>query len=399
MDRRDIPEGDRQPPQRQPEIERTIVPSGDPTRELDPMDTAPGVAERPTTTSRPLGGADRSQTISSTPDPAADRTRDALSEAGDRVSATADRAADRAADLADRAGDRVAHMADRASDVASDLAGAAADKAANAVDRVEDTLSSAGHRVASGAESLKDRAGAAMNEVPNPGPVLGSVLGALAGSIGGWWLGRSEPDVESGYTEEDERHYREHFESHRTAHSGMGFDRARVGYVLGHMAARNPAYHGRDFEDVELELRQGFRGDYTMEYEPVRPFVRYAFERREGGVVSAIVGGLAGALGGWWAASTADASSAKLPEAEDEACRVHFATITPSEPGLTYESARPIYTIGFIAARNPSYQGRTFDEIEPDLRRGFTGEYAARYDSMREYARHGYERGTTSSRK
>ena len=61
---------------------------------------------------------------------------------------------------------------------------------------------------------------------------------------------------------------------------------------------------------------------------------------------------------------------------------------------MTYERALPGYTLGYVAAGNPGYRGRRFEEIEPDLRHGFTEEPGTDYDTLRDFTRYGYERGT-----
>lgn len=334
MDKRD-------PANSRADIERTDGPEGT-ERTVIRAGAAGGTMEAPTERQRSTGSQSGKETA-----------RDAKETA----SAAADKVKSKAGDIGDKAGD---------------LASKAGDK-----------LSDTGQRAMQAAASAKDK-------VEMPGPVLSSVLGALAGSLGGWWLGRSEPDEASGYTADDERHYREHFEAHQRP--GVGYDEARTAYLLGHVAARNPEYDGRDFKDVEPDLRQGFRGEYDARWDVIRDYAKHAYERRSGGAIPAVLGALAGALGGWWAASSHDTAS-KMPEEEESAYREHFASSPRRSVGVTYEIVRPYYAIGYIAARNPSYQGRRFEEIEPELRRGFAGEDASRYDTHREYARHAYERG------
>lgn len=108
--------------------------------------------------------------------------------------------------------------------------------------------------------------------------------------------------------------------------------------------------------------------------------------------LGAVVGAIAGTLGGWW--KKAEEEPYELPEAEEQACRTHFASVPVMPPGMTYDLARTGYGLGYIASRNPDYRDRGFDEVEPDLRRGFGGADPADYDSLRDFTRYGYERGT-----
>jgi hypothetical protein len=105
-------------------------------------------------------------------------------------------------------------------------------------------------------------------------------------------------------------------------------------------------------------------------------------------VLGRIVGKIAGRVGGWW--NSAAEAIAELPEEEQQACRVHFEAYTPRPAGLTFERALPGYALGYVAARNPNYRSRRFEEIEPDLRHGLGDDYG----NLREFSRYGFERGT-----
>jgi hypothetical protein len=112
------------------------------------------------------------------------------------------------------------------------------------------------------------------------------------------------------------------------------------------------------------------------------------------GPVGTVIGGIAGAVGGWWAGEKAGRAIEDMGDHEDDYRRHH------SEAGsrdLEYDEARVGYGIGHIAGRNPDYKGRGFDDIEPDLRRGWRHENRD-YDSMRPYVQYGYERTSKISR-
>jgi hypothetical protein len=108
--------------------------------------------------------------------------------------------------------------------------------------------------------------------------------------------------------------------------------------------------------------------------------------------LAVVLGAIAGVVGGWW--KEASSSVPDFPESEDQACRAHFAAITVVPEGMTYDRARNGYALGYIAARNPGYRGRPFDDVELDLRQGFTGERTDEFDALREFARYGYTRGS-----
>lgn len=106
--------------------------------------------------------------------------------------------------------------------------------------------------------------------------------------------------------------------------------------------------------------------------------------------LAVVLGAIAGTLGGWW--KKAAEERFELPKAEEEVCRAHFTTVVVSDE-MPYERARTGYALGYVASRNPGYSGRGFEEIEPELRRGFGDEHAADYDALREFTRYGYSRG------
>lgn len=110
--------------------------------------------------------------------------------------------------------------------------------------------------------------------------------------------------------------------------------------------------------------------------------------------LATVLGAIAGTLGGWWKKASSD--EFELPAAEEAACRAHFTSITVLPAGMDYEQARTGYALGWVASRNPEYRGRGFDEVEPELRRGFGEEHADAYDSLREFTRYGYGRGSGS---
>lgn len=106
------------------------------------------------------------------------------------------------------------------------------------------------------------------------------------------------------------------------------------------------------------------------------------------------LGSIAGTVGGWWRKAADEGQD--MPESEDEVCRAHFMRIAAPPPGMTYDRARPAYAVGYLASRNPGYRGRPFDELELELREGFREDGTGSYDSVRDFARFGYERGSSS---
>lgn len=107
------------------------------------------------------------------------------------------------------------------------------------------------------------------------------------------------------------------------------------------------------------------------------------------------LGTVAGTLGGWWKKAADEGMD--LPQEHDSACRDHFDQIAAPPPGMTYDSARPAYALGYTASRNPEYRGRRYEELEEELRQGFGNSRQQEFDSMREFTRFGYEQGSTGT--
>lgn len=113
-------------------------------------------------------------------------------------------------------------------------------------------------------------AGAGIGSAAGP---IGTIVGGIAGAAGGWWAGEKAGRAVEDMGEHEDS-YREH---HRKTGSNLDYEEARVGYGVGHIAGRNPDYRGRSFDEVEKDLRTGWKHpDY--EYETMRPHVRRGFE-------------------------------------------------------------------------------------------------------------------------
>ena len=111
-----------------------------------------------------------------------------------------------------------------------------------------------------------------------------------------------------------------------------------------------------------------------------------------GGPVGLVIGAIAGAVGGWWAGKgIADGFTDK----DHAAYRAHYDTSPERMADLPYDRVTPAYAAGHLAGRNPDYAGRTFDQVEPDLQRGWTDDIARQHGewpAVRNYARTAFDR-------
>ncbi|HUF26531.1 MAG TPA: hypothetical protein VMM18_06055, partial [Gemmatimonadaceae bacterium] len=116
-----------------------------------------------------------------------------------------------------------------------------------------------------------------------------------------------------------------------------------------------------------------------------------------GGPVGAAIGAIAGAVGGWWAGRGV---ALAISDQDDAAYRAHYESDSAQLADRRYEDLRPAYLAGHLAGRNPDYAGRSFDEVEGDLRRGWTADVARQcgdWTVVRRYARAGFDGARTTS--
>ncbi len=100
-------------------------------------------------------------------------------------------------------------------------------------------------------------AGAAIGSAVGP---IGTIIGGIVGAMGGWWSGRAVAEAATTITGTDDTYYRRNFES--SGRSGTrSYDDVKPAYYLGQMAARNPDYRDRSFNDIETDLKRGWATD------------------------------------------------------------------------------------------------------------------------------------------
>ncbi|MEP6691165.1 MAG: hypothetical protein ABJD07_08405 [Gemmatimonadaceae bacterium] len=122
-------------------------------------------------------------------------------------------------------------------------------------------------------------AGAAIGSLAGP---IGTIIGGIAGAASGWWAGRTVSEAMTGYTPEDDKHYRDSYEKSSDRLADRSYDDVRPAYQLGHVAAANPDYSGKKFDEIEGDLRKGWDSagqKAKHEWEHVRGYVNDAYTR------------------------------------------------------------------------------------------------------------------------
>jgi hypothetical protein len=111
-------------------------------------------------------------------------------------------------------------------------------------------------------------AGAAAGVAAGLGTIASGPLGAIFGALAGVAIGEAsgQGNAESLYTPEYDEHYRALWEATPGRVADASFDTARPAYQLGHVAASQPRFAGRDFHEAEDELRQIWERDFAARY-------------------------------------------------------------------------------------------------------------------------------------
>ena len=111
-----------------------------------------------------------------------------------------------------------------------------------------------------------------------------------------------------------------------------------------------------------------------------------------GGPVGAVIGAIAGALGGWWAGKTAADAEADFM-VNEERYRARYEMSENRLADRSYDEVRHAYLVGHAASLNPDYEGRPFEDVEPELSRGWSDDLQARYgdwSTVRGHVREAY---------
>ncbi|HET7585257.1 MAG TPA: hypothetical protein VFK13_10125 [Gemmatimonadaceae bacterium] len=113
------------------------------------------------------------------------------------------------------------------------------------------------------------------------------------------------------------------------------------------------------------------------------------------GPLGVVLGAIAGAVGGWWAGRAAAEAAHDYSEHDDEYYRSLYGESEHRMADVEYDHVRAAYQLGHLARRNPAYAGRPFEDIEPDLQRGWTPDVEERYGPWERARRHALEAYTS----
>jgi hypothetical protein len=169
----------------------------------------------------------------------------------------------------------------------------------------------------------------------------------------------------------DDDYYRNHFTSNYGTTGGSYEDYAPA-YSYGSEMARNQKYGGRQWNEVENDLRSDWSSRSGSS-------AGSAWEKMKDAVKS-----------GWERMTTDD---------DDSYYRNHYnATYSSTTGASDYDSYKPAYSYGSEMRQSQMYRNRPWDEVEPDLRSGWearnAGSTGSTWENMKAAVRHGWDKIT-----
>ena len=172
----------------------------------------------------------------------------------------------------------------------------------------------------------------------------------------------------------DDDYYRNHFTSNYGTTGGSYEDYAPA-YSYGSEMARNQKYSGRQWNDVEDDLRT----DWST---------------RAGNKAGSTWEKMKDAVKSGWDRMTTDD--------DDSYYRNHYnATYSSTAGASAYDSYKPAYSYGSEMRQSQMYRNRPWDEVEPELRSGWearygnsTGSTGSTWENMKAAVRHGWDKMT-----
>lgn len=177
-------------------------------------------------------------------------------------------------------------------------------------------------------------------------------------------------DRMTGDTDDDSR-YRSHWDSNYSSLGGS-YDDYAPAYRYGSDMAGSDKYRGRQWDDVESDLRSDYDTRYGASggsaWEKTKDAVRHGWNKMTG------------------------------DDDQDDYYRNHWSSNYAST-GSSYDDYAPAYRYGTEMHRNSRFQNRRWDEVEPELRSDWDTRYGSSggstWEKMKAAVRHGWDRMTS----
>jgi hypothetical protein len=292
--------------------------------------------------------------------------------------------------------------------------------------------------------------GAAIGAAGGPvGAVVGGVAGAATGAgVGAAGDAAGREAQERGYFDDD--YYRNDYNSNY-ASSGYGYEHYQPAYRYGYDLAADPTYRGRTWYDIENDVRGGWDESRYGPWDRFKDAVRRGWERTKDAVSNDFDGGAMrsgttrdvssqrhdyGSSQGGMATSNQPTSGPYTASPQDfggettgtrgygytdESSETRGSTVRSydanpgaagsmsgsafddnywqndynsnyASSGYGYEHYQPAYRYGYDLAADPTYRGRTWYDIENDVRGGWDESRYGPWDRFKDAVRRGWER-------
>lgn len=205
------------------------------------------------------------------------------------------------------------------------------------------------HPIGTGAgAAVAGTIGTAVGSIAGP---VGGAIGAVVGGVVGGLLGKStaeafDPTVEDAY-------WRENYSSRPYIQSGRTYYDYQPAYRTGYEAYNRYRDQGKNYDEVEPELQREYESNYRdtpVGWNDARNATRDAWDR---------------------------ARYNSIYQNEGQYWREHYTSEPYYETGDSYEHYEPAYRLGYEGYLKHRNTGRTYDEVEADLRRDYEREHGS----------------------
>lgn len=195
-------------------------------------------------------------------------------------------------------------------------------------------------------------AGAAGAAIGAAGGPVGAIVGGVVGAVIGGLIGKSTGEAVNP-TVEDE-YWQNTYKSRPYVEEGRAYNDYQPAYRTGYEGYGRYYESGRTYSEVEPHLQRDYETNYSrtgLSWENARHATRDAWER-------------------------ADLNRRSLMN-EDDYWRSNYASQPYVEQGLTYDHYQPAYYTGYSSYNRYRGKGRTYEQVEPELRRDYEQNYGS----------------------
>lgn len=167
-----------------------------------------------------------------------------------------------------------------------------------------------------------------------------------------------------------EADFRNHFKSRYGTDRSARWEDYSPAYQYGYQSASDTRYRGRNWNDVEPDLRRDYQARYpNSAWERMKESIRYGWEKMTG--------------------------QHSHHSHYDDDFRNDFTTRYGSDRSARWEDYSPAYQYGYQMASNERYRGRNWSEVESDLRRDYETRYPnSTWERMKDSIRYGWDKMT-----